>query len=159
MRTAQLRGGAGNNAQQRRRQAFSCHFPCRDGASGLSLLGMKSPAQTALKFCRRCLLWGYAEISAAQPNIVFEDLDPRVVGTRFDFTNQSVVMSIAAGSLPRGFILNVRAVRTMKYAVTVENDSVDPPIVLADNPVESDDMCVAIMEACIEAVRKQREAV
>jgi hypothetical protein len=159
MRTVQLPGGVKSNGEERRRQVLCMFTVGRDGASGLSLLGMKTPAETALEFCRKCLVWPYADVSDAWPNLVFEDLDPKVHANTFDFTDQGAVMATATKSLPPGFTLNIRAGRCGKYAVTVENDSVNPPVVLADKPGESDDLCVAIMEACIEAVRKQREVV
>jgi hypothetical protein len=130
---------------------------CPKSFQDICCSGMKSAAETALEFCRKCLIWGYAEILDASPNVVFEDLDPKVNGTSFDFTNMTAVSAIAAKSLQPGFTLNIRAGKAAKYAVTVENDTVVPPVVLADSPAESDDLCVAIMEACIEAVRKQRE--
>jgi hypothetical protein len=54
----------------------------------------------------------------ASPNMVFEDLDAKVNGASFDFTDMTAVSATAARSLPPGFTLNIRAGKTSKYAVT-----------------------------------------
>lgn len=118
---------------------------------------MKTASETALEFCRKCLIWPYADVSDQWPNLVFEDLDPKVEANTFDFTDLGGVMKTATSSLSPGFSLNIRAGRSDGYAVAVENSSVDPPIVLADQPAENSDLRLAIMEACIEAWRKRRE--
>lgn len=56
-----------------------------------------------------------------------------------------------------GYTLNITAGDARMFRATIENQTADPPIILADEPAQDSDICVAIMEACLEASRKLRE--
>jgi hypothetical protein len=120
---------------------------------------MKTPAETALEFCRKCLVWPYADTSAASPSLIFEDLDPAVKANTLDFTSLSAVITAATSTMPPGYTLNISAGKSGMFMATIENEAADPPIVLADQPAEDTDLRVAIMEACLEASRKLRGVV
>jgi hypothetical protein len=133
-------------------------FASRDIGGDLFWFDMKTAAETALEFCRRCLVWPYAEISADLPHLVFEDMDPAVEAKAFDFTDLNGVMASAASVLPKGHTLNLQRRPNGVFVATVQNEMSNPPTVLTDRPAEDGDICVAIMEACLEAARKLREA-
>ncbi len=118
---------------------------------------MKTPVETALEFCRKCLIWPYAGVSSEWPNVVFEDLDQPVKGNTLDFTDMTAVITAATSTMLPGYTLNVRGGDQGMYMLTIENETADPPIVLADKPAQSHDICLAIMEACLEASRKLHE--
>jgi hypothetical protein len=125
--------------------------------SGLSWSEMKSPPEIALEFCRKCLVWPYADVSAAWPNLIFEDLDPKVEANTFDFTDMTAVMAAATKCLSEDCFLVIWACEDGLFAAAIENRSETPPIILADRPVENSDMRLAIMEACIEAWHRMRK--
>ncbi len=102
-------------------------------------------------------MWPYAEISADPPNLVFEDLDLAPAARAFDFTDLNCVMASAASVLPKGHTLNLQKRSDGRFVATIENETASPPTVLTDRPAEDGDICVAIMEACLEAARKLRE--
>ena len=118
---------------------------------------MKTAAETALEFCRKCLIWPYADISSEKPNLVFEDLDLSAKGNTLDFTEISSVVTAATSTMLPGYALNITAGDVGMFRATIQNETANPPIILADEPAQSPDVCVAIMEACLEASRKLRE--
>jgi len=129
----------------------------RDGKLDLCLSGMKTPAETAVEFCRRWLIWPYAAAVDSWRDLVFEDLDPSVEANTFNFANLNGVIAAASSCLPAGHTLNLQLGKSGMFVATVENESVKQPAVPADKPAEHADLCVAIMEACLEASRKLRE--
>jgi len=155
--TAQLAGGADNKSGQRRRQALPASFTCRDDASNYYVSAVRTIAETAFEFCRKCLIWPYAGVSSEWTNLIFEDLDEPVEGKRLDFTEISAVITAGTSTMLPGYTLNIRAGDNGMFRVTVENETAEPPIVLADEAAQSHDIRVAIMEACLEASRKLLE--
>lgn len=51
-----------------------------------------------------------------------------------------------------GYTLNITAGDARMFRATIENQTADPPIILADEPAQDSDICVAIMEACLEGL-------